>query len=131
MRPVAPEAERSVVPGNAGQAASTLSSAAVMSIDTIQRSGDTLSILVGESLTEDDVRVVCESLSAKPPTAAVIVDLRRMRMEEGSAMALLLGVLQRAGTRYSFAGLNSVHQRLQRYLASDLVARQKHARGTR
>ncbi len=101
-----------------------------MSIEPIQRSGKTLAILVGESLTEDDVRIIGESLTAKPSIGAVIVDLRRMRMEEGSAMALLLGVLQRAGTRFSFAGLNSVHERLRRYLASELEPKQRSARGT-
>jgi hypothetical protein len=102
-----------------------------MCIDSIRRSGETLAILVGESLTEDDVQLVCESLIVTPPAASVIVDLRRMRMEEGAAMALLLRVLERSDRPYSFVGLNSVHERLRRYLASDLVGRRRRARAAR
>jgi len=99
-----------------------------MCIDSIQRSGETLAILVGESLTEDDVRNVYESLNVTPPAAEVIVDLRRTRTDEGSAMALLLCILERSGAQYSFVGLNSVQERIRRYLVADIIG---HAPGAR
>lgn len=102
-----------------------------MCIDSIQRSGETLAILVGESLTEDDVQLVGESLIVKPPAANVIVDVRRMRMEEGAAMALLLCVLERSGAPYSFVGLNSVQERVRRYLTPEIVRRTRRDRGAR
>ena len=102
-----------------------------MCIDSIQRSGETLAILVGESLNEDDVQLVGESLIAKPPAANVMVDVRRMRMEEGAAMALLLCVLERSGTPYSFVGLNSVQERVRRYLAPEILGRTRRDRGAR
>ena len=100
-----------------------------MSIDSIQRSGETLEVLVGESLNEDDVRTICNSLIVKPPAAEVIVNLRRMRMEEGSALAILLRGLERAGTPYSFVGLNSVQERVRRYLAPELAGQKQRDRG--
>ena len=92
-----------------------------MCIDSIQRRGETLAILVGEFLTEDDVQLVGESLIVKPPAANVMADLRRMRMEEGAAVALLLCLLERSGRPYSLDGLNSVQERVRRYLAPELV----------
>ncbi len=102
-----------------------------MCIDSIQRSGETLAIVVGESLAEDDVPLVGHALIVKPPAANVILDLRRMRIEEGAAMALLLGVLERSGKPYSFVGLNSVHERVRRYLVPEFVGRTQRDRGPR
>ncbi len=102
-----------------------------MGIESIQRRGPTLAIVVGDSLTEDDVEVVGESLIVRPPAADVIVDLRRMRTEEGASMALLLGVLEQSGTPYSFVGLNSVHERVRRYLVPEFVGRTQRDRGPR
>ncbi len=81
---------------------------------------------VGETLTEDDARAVCECLVVEPRAEDVIVDLRRMRAEEGSAMALLLCALERSRTPDAFVGLHSVHERIRRYLAPELVGR-RHA----
>ena len=102
-----------------------------MCIDSIQRSGETLAILVGESLTKDDVQLVGEALIVMPPAENVMVDLRRMRMEEGAALALLLCVLEQSGRPYSFVGLNSVQERVRRYLAPELVGRKRRDRGAR
>ena len=102
-----------------------------MCVDSIQRSGDTVAILIRESLTEDDVRVVGEFLIVKPPTADVIVDVRRMRTEEGAAMALLLRLLERSGAPYSFVGLNSVQERVWRYLAPEIGGRKRRDREAR
>ena len=98
-----------------------------MPIKAIERSGTTVEVVVGETLTGDDVALVGDALARGPRGATVTVDLRRVRTVDLPALLALSRVLERSGARFTLVGLAMDSRLLLRYLGAELES--SHTRG--
>ncbi len=88
-----------------------------MSIRTIERSGDTTQIVIGEVLTQDDVGLIRNALAgADHSQQRVTVDLRDARIFKASGLLALSLLIAESPGSLVFLGLTTSKTRLLTYL---------------
>jgi hypothetical protein len=86
-----------------------------MAIRSVDRADGCTRIVVGDTLTPDDVALVRDALGLDPRSGHIAIDLRGTKTCEAPALVMLARLLSESGARPEFLGLTVASERLLRY----------------
>ncbi len=87
-----------------------------MAIQSVERSGKSVQVVIADALTEGDARRIRELIRSRADGIHVTVDVRFARSCHALALLMLSDVRSSATQPPEFVGLSATNRRLLRYL---------------